>query len=766
MDKKEKDNKEFYKITRRKFLKDAGIAAGGVVVGGSVLMASCTEGTETTVTKTVTQPTTVTKTVGEGDVITVTKTVGEGTEPYLEPEETHLQMINPMGYGGEPSAVDVKDGKIVRIRPLHYNEVYTQEELTPMHWKVEAHGKSFEPLGKASTGYLINTYKKRIYSPNRILYPLKRVDWEPGGDPDKINSQNRGKSKFKRISWDEATEIVASEIKRIHDKYSPYAVMTSGEYIHGESKNIHHHGGCHTRLLKQVGGYTREVRPPGSVSSFYWGAKHVWGNMADGIYDPTPTLLDLATNTDAIISFGGDYETWSGCKDTNMSRAMYWLFKEVGVKYVSVDPRLCYSAGVFADKWVPLIPNTDGALLLAVMYTWIEEDTFDKDYLDTHAVGFDEFKAYVVGDEDGIPKTPSWASKICGLPTWTIKALARFWASNTTTTNLSWAGMRAPYCHEFARLIACAMGMQSLGKPGVHNSFKGEAPAKAGFINVMAAMRAVGLESVPQQLPKGAFAEGILSPPLNYNALGSWVRPTSSQFNKWEYPIPADEGGSEIHMLWSEHVCNTACYSSGFRYMEALRSPKIECFVVQHQWLENDCLLADIIFPVSTAFEQTDIVAAIASHAYNSMILHDKTIENFGEGKSDYELVGEVAKKLEAYGGEYADAYNKYTGGLTEEDLLKLAYDTSGVTDRISWNKFKERKLYTLPVDPDWQKQKSGIIDFYNDPEKNPLGTPSGKLEYYCQESLTHSPKIMKGGLFPNILPVDLLLKDGHMMKA
>ena len=54
-------------------------------------------------------------------------------------------------------------------------------------------------------------YKKRIYSPNRILYPLKRVDWDPDGER---NPQNRGKSGYVRISWDEALDIIAREIKR------------------------------------------------------------------------------------------------------------------------------------------------------------------------------------------------------------------------------------------------------------------------------------------------------------------------------------------------------------------------------------------------------------------------------------------------------------------------------------------------------------------------------------------------------------------------
>ena len=75
--------------------------------------------------------------------------------------------------------VDVKDGKIIRIRPLHYDWKYKPEEFNP--WRIEARGKVFEPGMKMIIPPYSLGYKKRIYSPNRILYPLKRVDWDPNG---------------------------------------------------------------------------------------------------------------------------------------------------------------------------------------------------------------------------------------------------------------------------------------------------------------------------------------------------------------------------------------------------------------------------------------------------------------------------------------------------------------------------------------------------------------------------------------------------------
>ncbi len=73
---------------------------------------------------------------------------------------------------------------------------------------------------------------------------------------------------------------------------------------------------------------------------------------------------------------------------------------------VSVCPDLNYAAAVHADKWIPVLPNTDAALHLAIAYTWIVEDSYDKDYIETHTVGFEEFKKYVLGVEDGVPENP------------------------------------------------------------------------------------------------------------------------------------------------------------------------------------------------------------------------------------------------------------------------------------------------------------------------------------------------------------------------
>ena len=183
-------------------------------------------------------------------------------------EETRVRSIGFLGIpgGGVAGAVDVKDGKIVRIRPLHYEWKFNWEKMNP--WKLKRNGKTFGPSRKSLPGPFSLAYKKRVYSPNRIKYPLKRVDWDPNGER---NPQNRGKSKYKRISWDEATDIIASEIRRIHKKYGVYGILYMGDG-HGENKLLQAPFGHHGWLLKKMGGYTQFIRNADSWEGWYYGA--------------------------------------------------------------------------------------------------------------------------------------------------------------------------------------------------------------------------------------------------------------------------------------------------------------------------------------------------------------------------------------------------------------------------------------------------------------------------------------------------------------
>jgi anaerobic selenocysteine-containing dehydrogenase len=654
-----------------------------------------------------------------------------------EPEETFIKGMALGGHGAMPAAIDSRGGRIIRIRPFHLDWKYDKKGFNP--WKIEVRGKVFEPSMKIALPSFNLAYKKRVYSPNRIKYPLKRVDWDPNGER---NPQNRGKSKFKRISWDEATDIIAGEIKRVKGKYGSYSILAQADG-HGESKIVHAAHGCQYELLKLLGGATFQIRNPDSWEGWYWGAEHVWG-MHDGCglqgyFRQDNLVKDIAENTEMLLFWGCDPETTPYFYLAGLPSQACYFWADVGIKQVYISPDLNYGAGIHASKWIPILPNTDAALQLAIAYVWITEGTYDKEYVATHTVGFDKFADYVMGKEDGVPKTPSWASPKCGVPEWTIKALAREFAVRITSIIHSYGGsyIRGPYSTEPARLEIILLGMQGLGKPGVQqqSDWRGfpratvmpdERPARQGHYFGWF------YPPPPQILPKTFVQRAILTDkPFSWYGSGAQMCPSEDQFKEYTYPIPRQDGGTEIHMIWSDSPCRTTCWNDGNETIKAFRSSKIECVVVQHPWLENDTLLADIILPVNTKLEEDDFGIDRNSQFY-SIFLEGKSSEPVGESKSDYEAVCELAKKL--------GLYEEYTKGKSVKDWVKYGYENSRVQKLVSWDELEAKGYYVVPTALDWEKDRPSLTGFYKDPESNPLETPSGKLEFYSERLARHFP--------------------------
>jgi anaerobic selenocysteine-containing dehydrogenase len=668
------------------------------------------------------------------------------------------------GIDGNPSVVDVRNGKIVRIKPLHYEWKYDKKDFHP--WKIEARGKSLEPYMKTLLPPFALAYKKRIYSPNRILYPLKRVDWDENGDR---KNENRGKSKYVRISWEEALDTIARELKRITKKYGSEAVLAQADG-HGEGKTIHAAHGASLKLLALLGGCTLQMRNPDSWEGWAWGAKHAWGMEPVGEMGPSANVIpDIAENTRLLLFWGCDPETtpW-GFNGQMASRVCYW-FTELGVKCVYICPELNYGAAVHADKWIPIRPNTDAALQLAIAYVWIKEGTYDKKYIATHTYGFEKFEEYVLGKEEGIHKTPEWAEKITGIPAMTIKALAREWASVPTSIvhGNGGPGMRSAYATEAGRLEVLLLAMQGLGKPGNHQLKMLEWGLSGMWVPNGSPMPATGhypyflrpcysitevgaretslerrttrpglaelLTPVPvepkQFIPKDLIHEAILRPPINWYGNSTFPGTVEDQFVKYTYPA---QGCSEVHMIWTDSPCWITCWNDSNSFIKALRHPKIEFMLAQHQWLENDCLFADIILPVNTKFEEHDLTTDHESGQFSIVMMGGKCIEPVGESKSDYEIVCLIAEKL--------GLLERYTGGKSADEWLQTSFEHSGMPDSISYEDIEKKGYFVLPTDPDWKKRPPGLKKFYEDPENNSLKTPSGKIEFYSQNLAKHFP--------------------------
>lgn len=632
--------------------------------------------------------------------------------------------------------VEVSDGRIIRIRPLHYDWEY--KDLKP--WKMNARGKSFQPSMKSLIPPFSLGYKNRVYSPNRVLYPMKRIDWDPNGER---NPQNRGISKYVRISWDEALDIIVSEIKRIKEQYGMEAILSQSDG-HGETKCVHAAHGTHRRLLRLLGGYTLQTRNTDSWEGWYWGAKHVWGCETNGFMDPvTNVVWDVAKNSDAVFFWGCDPETTPWAFDGQLaSRLCYW-FTELGIKSVYVCPDLNYGASVHADKWIPVLPNTDAALYLAIAHVWITEDSYDKEYVNTHAVGFERFQEYVLGLEDGIPKTPGWASDKAGVPSYTIKALARYWAKHKVSIAIGngGPGIRGPYSTEPARLQAMLLAMQGLGKPGVHQfkmlewglynqKTKNPLPWPKYIPDISGIQRGWKYTDTPRQfIPKNLIHDAILRPPITWYGTTLSRDYTDQQFIQYRYPL---EDAPEIHMVWTDSPSWMTCWNDPNDFARAFRSPKIEFILAQHPWFENDCQLADLILPTVTVMECDDFGVEAMSGQFCAVFPEPKAIEPLGESRSHYEIICMLAERF--------GLLKEYTEGRTVKEWIRTAFQKCGAAADISWEELKEKGYYVVPNDDKWEEYKPGLSPFYEDPEKNPLSTPSGKIEFYSERLANSFP--------------------------
>ncbi len=664
-----------------------------------------------------------------------------------EKERTVVKGLSGAGVTEDSNVVqvDIKDGKIIRIRPFHFDWKYDRKP-----WRMKARGQVFEASMKTLIPPFTLAYKNRVHSPNRTLYPLKRVDWDPNGER---NPQNRGRSKYVRISWDEATAIIAKEIRRIQKKYGLTAILLQADG-HGETKVVHAAHGCSRRLLSMMGGYTWQTRNPDSWEGWYWGAKHVWGCEPVGKAAYQSNIVpDIAEHANLLLYIGCDPETTSwGWGGQTVSQLCYW-FTDLGIKQVYVCPDVNYGAAIHADKWIPILPNTDAAMYLAIAYVWLNEGTYDKEYVKTHVVGFDKFEAYVLGREDGVPKTPKWASAKTSVPSRIIKALARAWAAAPTSTVHANGGnmARAPYATENMRLEVCLLGMQGLGKPGRHMFTTIEwglfgnmdppdwtfgqtipVPRHIVYPNLVPANRgfAVVGDDLPEQIiSKVMVTEALNNPPISWYGTTLCRQLTEDQFVQYKYPA---DGCSEIHMIWTDTPALMTCWNDSNYTAKGYQNPKIEFMLAQHPWIENDCQFADIILPVTTKFEIDDIGIDNFTAEFGTLYLDQKCIEPRGESLSDYEVVCAIAEKL--------GLLEKYTTGKTVDEWIKHGFDNCGINHLVTWEEFKEKGHFVIPNDPDWEKYDIGLRRFAEDPENNPLSTPTGKLEYYSQRLAEHFP--------------------------
>ena len=682
-------------------------------------------------------------------------------------EEVFTNLTN-----GGPVLVYVKDEKIVRIRPLVFDDTDAPS------WTIEAGGKKFSPLRKACVAPFTTVEKSRIYSDARIRYPLIREDFDPNGAR---NPQNRGKSGYRRISWDEALDIVAGEMKRIRENYGPEAVMSRASSHHNWG-NLGYRTSTWSRFFNLIG-FTDILDNPDSWEGWHWGATHTYGFFWRlGMPEQYDLLEDALKNTDLIVHWGNDPDSTRGIYGGQESVLWrYWL-RDLGKKQIFIDPFCNYTATILGDKWIAPRPGTDAAMAEAVAWVWLTEGTYDKDYVEARTVGFEEFKRHILGEEDGIPRTPEWAEAISGVQAHVIKSLAREWASSRTMLAGGSRGgesgaCRQAYGTEWARLMVLLQAMQGLGKPGVNIwgttmgtpynaefNFPGYSSFGPNFMNGFANLK---VQNPVQQRIYRLFApEAILDPPINWMGQTFCGQSLEQQFIPYTYPMP---GHSEVKMFYRYGGSFLGTMTGTNRWVKMYQSPKLEFVVNQDCWFCTETKLADIILPACTNFERPDIgewaqTGGYTHHGSNAcnhrvIVYQKKCIEPLWESKSDYQIFAELGERL----GVKED----FTEGNSEEDWIRKVFDYSDLKEYTTFEEFKQKGYFVVPLPKKYtptpglrwfaEGRECDTPDHFN-PKRHTekareLGTYSGKIEFVSQSLLKHTPDDDERPPMPRYIP-------------
>ncbi|HML20550.1 MAG TPA: molybdopterin-dependent oxidoreductase [Aggregatilinea sp.] len=570
--------------------------------------------------------------------------------------------------------------------------------------------------------------QQQCFGADRLKYPMKRKNWEPGGGKKEL----RGQDEWVRISWDEALDYIAGEFKRIIEQYGNEGILETGSTL-------------------------------GSLITMLGGADKLWGSTSWGTWLYTGPIIGLGDglsltshndrlemqNSDLVVMWGGN-SAWSS-QGNNMH--YYIEAKKAGVKFICIDPYYNDTHMILADEWIPIRPATDHALALGIAYTLLDEDDpengplIDWDFLDRCTVGFDadhmpedadpkkNFKDYVLGTYDDTPKTPEWASEICGVAPYKIRQLARTIGSTPKVSLLTaWSVARVNNADTWPQMFMTLGAMTgNIGKPGCCTGVScWERTADGGPFLISA-----GGSGAPR-----ASNDNAISVSINNNEAWSAVL-------DGKYVAGYDDVRDiNIQMIVhdSGHALNQKVGMT--KGIEAHR--KVEFVLSLNLFLNTNSKYADIVLPITTQWERYGFLKGNRDH----LIWARQVTEPLFEAKDDDWVARELATRLDV-DPDVVDpmplkqqVFNQLAGatvikdnGVDFEPLLTISADDIAAMEvegepqegRITLAEFKENGVYTVSRK---KGDKLGYIAhqaFRDDPEANPLKSATGKLEIYSE---------------------------------
>jgi trimethylamine-N-oxide reductase (cytochrome c) len=557
-----------------------------------------------------------------------------------------------------------------------------------------------------------------VYSPTRIKYPMVRRGFlEKGHEAD---PKARGDGDFVRVTWDQALDLVVSELMRVDAAYGPGGTF-AGSYGWMSPGKLHNCQSHLRRMMNLKGGF---VTSTGDYSTEALEVTMPWvvgSTEADQQVTAWPVVIE---NTQLMVFWGADAinNNQVGWVIPDHQAYVYLAaLKAKGVKVICIDPVKTETCTYLGAEWLAPRPQTDVAMMLGIAHTLYIEKLHDEAFLAAYTTGFERFLPYLTGAADGTPKTAEWAANICEIPAAQIKDLARRFAKARTMLALGWSMQRQQHgeqVHWMAVTLAAMLGQ--IGLPGggyglsYHYGSAGtptaDSPVLIGISESVSTIQAPiwPIEGVASSIPVSRIVEMLENPgrPFDFNGVRS------------NYP--------DVRLAYWVGGNPFAHHQDRNQMLKAWRH--LETFIVHDfQWTAT-ARRADIVLPATTAFERNDI-EQIGDFSLSSILAMKQVIEPVFEARNDYDIFADIASRL----GK-GDAF---TEGKSEMDWIRSFYERAMIGARGKGMEmpvfdafWKSDDALTFPSD-DTAAHYIQHKDFRDDPLLNPLGTLSGRIEIF-----------------------------------
>lgn len=494
------------------------------------------------------------------------------------------------------------------------------------------------------------------YNPNRVAHPLKRVG-------------ERGEGKFVPITWDEALDTVAAKLQEYKDRLGPESVALLEGTRRGWSR-------VYSRFANVFG------TPNHGAAGW---AQCLWPRLIDcnltygrgAQYSETHDF----PNTDCVVCWGVNPPTCWGVRAADIMRA-----KQRGALLIVVDPYLSESAAK-ADIWLQIRPDTDMALALGMIHVIIEEELYDKEFVEQYTYGFEPLRKHVA------PYNAQWAAEITGESAEKIRLAARVYAKAGAASMIrSLAVDQVHDSVQVSRAISILISITgNIGKPGSNNvcSSRGEISQNT--------LEFIKADAVPKQVQEKRC--GYHEFPLLTQELSPV--PTAHMPTLWRQIVSGKPYPIRCAMIFGSNAA--VSYTNSSEVEAALKS--LDFLAVCDIFMTPTAKYADIVFPASSWLERKNMISSYQT-SNTCTIFQQPVVENIDESRNDVDIVIALAKRLGLEKDFWKDAEDLY------DDLLKPA----GVT----WREGVARRRLTAPMQYGVYKTRK-------------FKTPSGRIELYSQ---------------------------------